>query len=299
MILNDANVDLAFQGFKTIYTDAYTNAPAHYSKVAMTVASGNRQETYGWLGQFPQLREWLDGERVIKDLEAHSFTILNRKFESTVDIRREDFEDDRLGLFKPMFAEMGHLARQHPDELIFGLLKDGFTTPCFDGQNYFDTEHQTPDADGNMVPVSNMADGTDAPWFLLDTSRAIRPLIWQARVDYTFDMVNRPNDERVFMTDKYLYGVRARVNAGFGLWQMAYASKQPLNLETYSSARAAMMELRGDKGRILGITPTTLVVPPRLEHQARLVLNTETSDGGGSNPWKNTAELIVTPYVTV
>lgn len=209
MILNEANVDLAFQGFKAIYTDAYTNAPAHYSKVAMTVTSGNRQETYGWLGQFPQLREWLDGERVIKDLEAHSFTILNRKFESTVDIRREDFEDDRLGLFKPMFAEMGHLARQHPDELIFGLLKDGFTTPCFDGQNYFDTEHQAPDAEGTIGPVSNMADGTEPPWFLLDTSRAVRPLIWQARVDYTFDMVNRPSDERVFMTDKYLYGVRA------------------------------------------------------------------------------------------
>ena len=30
------------------------------------------------------------------------------------------------------------------------------------------------------------------------------------------------------MTDEHVYGVRARVNAGLGLWQMAYASKAPL-----------------------------------------------------------------------
>jgi hypothetical protein len=27
------------------------------------------------------------------------------------------------------------------------------------------------------------------------------------------------------------------------------------------------------------------------------LLNTETKDGGGSNVWKGTSELIVTPYV--
>lgn len=34
-----------------------------------------------------------------------------------------------------------------------------------------------------------------------------------------------------------------------------------------------------------------------LEDDARKLLNTETNDGGGSNPWKATAELIVTPHV--
>lgn len=56
----------------------------------MTVPSSAREETYGWLGQFPQMREWLAGSRVLKDLQAHSFTITNRKFESTANIKRED-----------------------------------------------------------------------------------------------------------------------------------------------------------------------------------------------------------------
>ena len=52
-----------------------------------------------------------------------------------------------------------------------------------------------------------------------------------------------------------------------------------------------------DGGKVLGITPSVLVVPPALEEDALHLLNTETMDGGGSNPWKGTAKLIVTPYV--
>jgi micrococcal nuclease len=33
------------------------------------------------------------------------------------------------------------------------------------------------------------------------------------------------------MSEEYRYGVRARCNAGFGLWQLAYASKAELNAE--------------------------------------------------------------------
>ena len=53
----------------------------------------------------------------------------------------------------------------------------------------------------------------------------------------------------------------------------------------------------GDQGRPLGIRPNVLVVPPQLEEAAFHLLNTETQDGGGSNPWKGTAEIVVTPYL--
>jgi len=76
----------------------------------MKVASASRDETYGWLGQFPQLREWI-GARHVHSLKAHSFTITNRKFESTVSVKRDDISDDKLGLFKPAFSEMGHRAQ--------------------------------------------------------------------------------------------------------------------------------------------------------------------------------------------
>jgi phage major head subunit gpT-like protein len=94
-----------------------------------------------------------------------------------------------------------------------------------------------------------------------------------------------------------MYGVRARVNAGFGLWQLAFGSKDTLNAANYAAARAAMMDFRSDGGKVLGITPSVLVVPPALEEAAMRLVNSEFGTGGESNPWKGTAKVIVTPYV--
>jgi len=295
MLLNQQNMDAIFNGFKAVYTDAFSAAPSNYEKVSMVVPSGAREETYGWLGQFPKLREWI-GPREIKGFEDHSFTIKNRKFESTVRIIRDDFSDDRFGIYKPMFAEMGHTARQHPDEMVFNLLRSGFDVPSYDGQSFFDAEHPTRDENNIEIAMSNLQDGAETPWFLLDTSRAIKPLIWQEREPYEFQMINGANDYNVVMLDEYIYGIRSRVNAGFGLWQLAFGSRQPLTAENYANARASMMMTRGDQGRLLGVLPNTLVVPPSLESDALAILNTEVADST-SNVWRNTAELIVTPHV--
>lgn len=83
MIINAQNLDLVFKGFQAKYTDAHLKAEVNWDKIAMTVPSTGADETYGWLGQFPQLREWI-GQRVIWGLKSHAFTITNRKFESTV-----------------------------------------------------------------------------------------------------------------------------------------------------------------------------------------------------------------------
>jgi phage major head subunit gpT-like protein len=297
MIVNEVAIAALFTGFKKLYKDGFGAAEVHYDKIAMTVPSQTREEAYGWLGQFPQLREWLDGDRVVKDLKAHGFTIENRKFESTISIRREDIADDRVGVFSTQFAEMGHRARQHPDEMIFDLLSKGFTTPCFDGQYFFDTDHPAVGADGLDTAVSNMQDGANAPWFLMDTSRMIKPVIWQEREGYDLQTVNNQNDYNVFMTDIYHFGIRARVNAGFGLWQLAFGSKADLTPENYAAARASMMKLRGDQGRILGIKPTVLVVGPELEEMGHRIVNSENAAGGDTNPWKGSASLIVSPYL--
>ena len=72
---------------------------------------------------------------------------------------------------------MGNNARRHPDELVFGLLKTGFSTNCYDGQNYFDTDHPVIGSDGAVKSVANTDGGSGAPWFLLDVSRGVRPII--------------------------------------------------------------------------------------------------------------------------
>jgi len=296
MIINPQVLDLAYRGFKTVVTDAMLQAPAFAQDIAMTVPSGSRDETYGWLGAFPSMREWV-GPRHIQNLVANGFTIQNRKFESTLEITRDDITDDKLGLFKPMFAEMGQAAVRHPEELVFGLLASGFTASCYDGQFFFDTDHPVTDASGAVTQVSNTGGGAGTAWYLLDTSRGVRPIIWQEREKYDFQQLTQENSEYVFLNDRYLYGIRARVNAGFGLWQLAYGSKQPPTATSYAAARAAMMGFTADGGRKLGVTPTHLVVPPSLEEAGLNIVNTEYGSAGASNPWKGTAKLIVTPYL--
>ncbi|MBK8441741.1 MAG: Mu-like prophage major head subunit gpT family protein [Rhodobacter sp.] len=230
------------------------------SRCRSSLASGSRDETYGWIGNLPAMREWI-GQRVVNNLSAYGFTITNRKFELTVSVGREDIEDDRLGTFKPAFAEMGGMARRHPDELIFELLKNGFTSPCFDGQNFFDTDHPVIGEDGTQSPRLPIPTAARARPGSCWTSRAVRPIIWQERVKYEFQSLTDDSDEEVFFNDRYIYGVRARVNAGFGLWQLARGSKQTLNFANYASARADA-GLPGGWWSRSGVKPSVLVVAP-------------------------------------
>ncbi|WP_165828031.1 Mu-like prophage major head subunit gpT family protein [Rhodovulum sp. BSW8] len=232
MIINRENLDLVFRGFKTVVTDAQIAAEVHWRDIAMTVPSSAASEDYGWLGTIPQLREWI-GPREVHSLTGHGFTIRNRDFESTIAVRRNDITDDRLGVFKPAFAEMGRLARHHPEELIFGLLSSGFTASCFDGQPFFDAEHPVKKSDGTTELISNMQDGIGPAWYLLDTSRAVRPLIFQEREPYVFEAMTEPTNPHVFTNAEFLYGMRARVNVGFALWQLGFGSKaNPVSLAT-------------------------------------------------------------------
>ncbi len=291
MIVNQSVLQAIYKGFKTIFNEAFQGVEPMYKKVATEVPSSAREETYAWLGSFPKLREWI-GDRQIANLEAHGYTIKNKDWEATVEVDRNDIEDDSIGVYKPLVAELGRSAATHPDEIVFGLLAQGFNTICYDGQYFFDTDHPV-----GGQSVSNFQGGTGTAWYLLDTTREIKPLIFQSRRDVEFTAKDDPKDEHVFMRNKYLYGVYRRDNAGFGLWQLAYASKQTLDAANYSAARAAMMGLKDENGRPLGIRPNLLVVPPSLEGAAREVLLAERDASGQTNVWQNTAELLVCPYL--
>lgn len=297
MIINEAALRNIYSAFSTLFNKGLSTPPSYYRDIAMIVPSSTGETNYGWLGALPALREWV-GDRVIHSLSLSSYTIQNKLFEVTVKVPRTKIEDDQYGIYAPIMEKMGADTARHPDEMVFGLLKQGFTSLCYDGQYFFDTDHPVGNgSEGAVVSVSNYQAGAGAPWFLLDGSQPIRPLIYQDRQRPEFQSLTDTNDWPVFMHDDYLYGVRARSNAGFGLWQLAYASKADLTPANYAAARAAMMSYKGDSGKVLGITPTHLVVPPSLEEAGLTLLNTENGAGGATNPWKATAKLIVSPWL--
>lgn len=296
IVINRANLNALFQAYKVLFQQAFDGVPAEWDQVAMRVPSQTSKEIYPWLGQTTRFREWI-GDRVLQNLMLHDFTIKNKPWENTVTIDRDEIEDDVYNVYGPMISQLGQDAKQHPDELVFSLLASGFTSPCYDGQYYFDTDHPVLQADGSTASVSNFGGGAGTAWYLLDTSKMIKPLIYQVRKDYKFVAMDQETDEQVFTSKKFRYGVDARSNVGFGLWQLAYASKQALDATAYGAARAALMGMKGDNGKPLGVRPSLLVVPPSLEKTALEILQAEKNAAGATNIYQNTAKLLVTPWL--
>ncbi|MFZ1325946.1 MAG: Mu-like prophage major head subunit gpT family protein [Candidatus Contendobacter sp.] len=295
MIINRQNLAFLTTGFKAIFQGAFDTAPSAWDRIAMTVPSNAKQEVYGWLGANTRFREWI-GDRQVQNLSTHDWTIKNLQFENTISVKRIDIELDTYGMYRPVFSQLGMDAKTHPDELVFSLLKAGFNSLCYDKQYFFDTDHPVQDANGNETSVSNFGGGTGTAWYLIDTSKAVKPIIFQKVKDYAFVALDRETDDPVFWRGEYIYGADAFLNVGYALWRLAYASKQPLDEANYAAARTAMMSLTGDGGRPLNVNPTLLVVPPSLEMAALKLLNAEMI-GATTNLYRNTAELLVTPWL--
>ncbi|WP_404991331.1 Mu-like prophage major head subunit gpT family protein [Cupriavidus pauculus] len=297
LVINRSNLNSLFQGFKVLFQKAFDGVPADWDKVAMRVPSTSSKEVYPWLGQTTRFREWI-GDRVLQNLMLHDFTIKNKPWENTITIDRDEIDDDSYGVYAPMASQLGQDAKQHPDELVFSLLAAGFASACYDGQYFFDTDHPVLQADGSVGSVSNFQGGAGTAWYLLDTTKMIKPLIYQVRKDYKFVAMDQETDEQVFTSKKFRYGVDARSNVGFGLWQLGYASKQDLTPENYAAARAAMMSMKGDNGKPLGVRPSLLVVPPSLEGKGLQILQAEKNANGADNIYRNTAQLLNTPWLS-
>ncbi|MGI8839758.1 MAG: Mu-like prophage major head subunit gpT family protein [Caulobacteraceae bacterium] len=298
MIINRANLVNLGISFNAAYQGAITQAKPLADKVATTVNSSTKTEEYGWIGKVPNVRQWL-GDRVVQNLATSSYTIKNNPYELTISVDRDDIDDDNLGIYGPLFSEMGLATVSHKDKLVYALLGAGFATPCFDGQPYFSAAHPVLDANGAPTTYANTdnAPGGGSPWFLIDASRYIKPIIFQDRKPFQFVALDRIEDENVFNRREYIYGVDARHNVGYGFPQFCWGSTAPLDAAHYAAARAALMSLKSDYGRPIGVMPGLLVVPPTLEAAALLITNTMYGPGGSSNEWYQTAESLVVPWL--
>lgn len=289
-------IEAANVGFQATFQEAFASAAPTYRRFTEVVNSTASIETYAWLGAIPQMREWI-GERFHASLEGEAYTLKNRKFEATVDVPVDAFEDDRVGLFKPAIKAMGMSAAEHPESLVYQALKAGFAATCFDGQYFFDTDHPVV-VNGREVSRSNMQAGAGPAWYLLCTRRPVMPLVYQDRVKPVLVMKGDPDkSDRVFETDQMTWGTRSRGAAGYAFWQLAAASKEALTAETFKALRLGMTTLKDNSGAPLNIVPDLLVVPPELEDAANEVVGVARTGSGADNPLFKKAEVLMSPWL--
>ena len=170
-----------FTGFKTAFRMGQEAAAPQWSKIATRVPSTTKSEIYTWFGQFPIFREW-KGDRIKKRLSQYDYTIKNKKYESSIVVPRDDIEDEQTGQYSMLARSQGMAAAMHPDELVFTQLLAGFDTLCYDGQFMYDTDHPVGTEEAGTTSVSNLQAGAQEPWFLIDGSKGLLPIIWQESI---------------------------------------------------------------------------------------------------------------------
>jgi phage major head subunit gpT-like protein len=143
--VNKQNLKTIFIGLKKTFQNAFDQTPNDWQQIAMVVPSTTKEENYAWLSRFPKMREWI-GEKVVKALEAFNYTIRNKDWEATIEVDRNDIEDDTMLGYAQQAQGAGQSAAELPADIIGRLMSLGFTSLCYDGQYFFDTDHPVGDS---------------------------------------------------------------------------------------------------------------------------------------------------------
>lgn len=296
MIITGAALKTLGTSFNALFSGGLDQVAGQRDAIASTVPSSTKTNEYSWLGQLPGMREWI-GDRQVNQLKGHGYSIDNKDFEHTIEVKRTDIEDDNIGQYSMMFTAQGRAAGAHPDQLVWGALAAGHTSNCYDGQFFFDTDHPVLDAAGNVTQVSNNLGGAGNAWFLIDDSQPVKPIIFQERQAMRWIPQDNPENPEVFNRNVFKYGVDYRANVGYGMWQFAVRSQQPLNAANYEAARIALASMTGDYGRKIGARGRLLAVSTADEGNGVRLLNNQMNAAGASNEWAGTAKLLVANWL--
>lgn len=280
------------------FTRGLSAAKPQWSMVATRVPSTGASNFYGWLKDLPGIVEWT-GVRQLADMGKHGYSIDNKTFESSISISRDEVDDDQIGHYSVIAQNYGDQVAYFPDSLVYPLLAAGFTTLCYDGQNYFDTDHplETTPATTFSNVVGDPLTDTGEPWFLIDDTKVLKPVVYQERRPFVFKNMN-PNEEYTWFNNKYAAGVDGRCNVGFSFPQLAIGSKAALTDANYEEAKKLLMKMKKVDGTPIGTRATKLVVGPDNEAAAKKLIARMLIEGGDSNIYYNDVEIVVSPLVT-
>lgn len=135
---------------------------AWWTRLAMRFASSQESETYRWLGQVPQVREWVGGRKV-QPLRSQGVTIVNKVWESTIRIDADEQRRDQTGQIMVRINELARRVATHPNKLLTDLMLNGLSQLGYDGLPYFSTAHSEGDSGTQSNSIGVDVGTTTAP----------------------------------------------------------------------------------------------------------------------------------------
>jgi len=232
-----------------------------------TMPLGTRTMRFDWLGDFHEFRKWV-GPRIFKQLETKTYEATYDDYELSHRVLRRDIRDGIISPYMMQAFTGGEGARLLKPRLAAEALDIGNTVPCYDGQNFFDTEHPIGE-DGDESLVSNYFDAggpqVDHPWYVADLSRSLKPIIVLEREAPQFVSYQNLSDPSVFFNKEFLFGAQASMGTAYGLWQQIVRSEGDVTVQKLLDIRTAMADFRGDfkneagRRKKMGWDPTHII----------------------------------------
>ena len=177
------------RGLNSAFQKGFNNGelPAKIESLFMRVQSTKDSEKYGWLGDVPQLREWVD-ERKLSGLRDYNYTIVNKSYESTLAIDRDELEDDQIGAVMMRVQDLGERAATHPTKLIYDLMAAGTVGLAFDGLPFFSASHTL---DGGTTTQTNIVSGTGVTYATIKADFNSARALLRTFVDNQGEVINQ------------------------------------------------------------------------------------------------------------
>ncbi len=129
------------------------NKKTFWERLSTRVPSNTAKETYKFLGSVPPMREWGTGRKA-RGIFAESYDIENLKYESTLEVDRDEIDDDQLGQIRLRIRELADRAATHKDSEIARLLENGGNAGfnSYDSKTFFAADH-TSGKSGNQSNI--------------------------------------------------------------------------------------------------------------------------------------------------
>lgn len=128
------NVALLTKGVKKIFGEMQNTPNKDYLDIATEVKTKSHTVDYAWLNTVPSMSAWV-GARNVAKLGDNTYPIVKQDWEATVEVMRDDFIFDNLGIIKPKLQQLHHSVIKHYNSLVHSLITTNGV--CFDGAAFF------------------------------------------------------------------------------------------------------------------------------------------------------------------
>ena len=155
-VVNSSTISSINVSYDMAFADGMGSAVDDWSDLAGEYPSSTEETIYPWMLGIGTMEEWT-GEKHHEDLAAVGYRLKNKDWSQGIEVDRNKIEDDQYGIYTPMLADLGYVAKDfiniRVNKLLQSYLTQGF---AFDGKRFFATDHPVHPNKAELSTYSNL-----------------------------------------------------------------------------------------------------------------------------------------------